>query len=206
MVALVLAGCGGGEEPAATTAGAASTTTTDAATTTTAQRSEREAVEAWLVEHRSEVFAGYEGELVGECTDGLLEGLCTIPREDLGVRKIEAVGVAASDWGADLLLERGEGGWAVVDVWAWDLESGEAGPPFSPLTALAGWWSTTAPGVTFVRECEQADPADIDQELVCAELVEADDETRTYRTGPPPAVDEHVVELHHQPDHTWTVG
>jgi hypothetical protein len=201
-VALVLAGCGD-DEPTSSTA----TTSTTSSSTTAAvvERSDAEAIESWAAEHRDEVFPGFEGELAGPCREGLQDVLCTIPREDLGPRRITAIGVAASDWGADLLLERADERWTVVDVWRWDLESGAVGPPFSPLTALAEWWSTTEPGTVLVRECEQIDPATMDQELVCAVLVESDDETRTYRTGPPPDVDEHEVELRHEPDDTWAV-
>lgn len=214
LVALIalLAACGDDDSAtstttassAATTEGTTSTTGTSTSTTG-AERSQQEAVAAWLEDNRDDVFSGFDGEFAGPCADGQIEVLCTIDREDLGVRAIVGVGVASSDWGADLLLEQGDGGWTVVEHWAWDLESDEPGPPFSPLTALAEWWATTDPDAVLVADCDDIDPSITDQRLVCAELVSANDDVRRYRTGAPPGVDEHEVEVRYEADHTWSV-
>jgi hypothetical protein len=174
-------------------------------TTTGPQRSVLEAVEVWVVEHRDTVFPGFDGEFAGACDEGVLNVLCTIPREDLGIRTIVGVGAASSDWGADLLLQRGDEGWTAVDFWAWDLESDALGPPFSALTAIAEWWSTIDPNAVFVRNCDDIN-APTAQELVCAVLESDGDEVRQYRTGRPPTIDAHQVEVHHQPDHSWVVA
>lgn len=198
VLGLALAnGCGDDESPSS---GSASTATS----TTRPQRSELEAIEQWVVAHRDTEFPGFDGEFAGPCEDGVLDVLCTIPREDLGVRKIVGVGVASSDWGADLLLQRDDAGWAAVESWSWDLESAALGPPFSPMTAIAEWWSTIDPGVVFVQDCsEVAGPTT--QDVVCAVLESGGDEVRRYRTGSPPTVDAHQLELRHQSDHSWVV-
>lgn len=199
VLSLAVAGCGDDE-----TSSSESSATT-ATSTTQPQRSELDAVRAWVAEHRDTVFPGFEGEFVGPCEEGALEVLCTVPREDLGVRSIVGVGVASSDWGGELLVQRGDEGWAAVDFWAWDLESDALGPPFSPLTAIAEWWSTIDPNAVFVRDCDEIGAPTMGEELVCAVLESGGDEVRQYRTGRPPAVDEHQVEVRYQPDHRWTV-
>jgi hypothetical protein len=194
------AGCGD-DDPSGTPASTTATTSP-----TRPQRSVLDATEEWVAEQRDTVFPGFEGEFAGTCEEGVLDVLCAIPREDLGVRAIVSVGVASSDWGADVLLERGDEGWTAIDTWTWDLESPEPGPPFSPMTAIAEWWATTDPSAVFVSRCEDVDAAVTEQQLVCAELESGGDEVRQYRTGAPPKVDTYQLELRYQPDHSWTVA
>jgi len=186
---LLLAACGDddAEEPAATS-------------TTTAPRTQEQAIEAWVSSDRDEQFPGFDGPYAGPCSDTSTEVLCTIPRDDLGSRSIVGIGVAASDWGADLLLVEGDDGWEVVASWGWDLESDAFGPPFSALTAIAEWWAEEDPAVTFVRDCTEPDPAITDQTFVCAELVDAGDDRLTYRT------DGHELVLDLQADQSWAVS
>jgi hypothetical protein len=200
LALLAVAGCGDDDA-----AGPTTSTTSAATATTEVGASVDDAIASWVAARRAEVFPGFAGAYVGPCREGVLDVVCSIDREDLGVRRIVGVGVAASDWGADVLLERGTAGWRAVEHWTWDLEGGEPGPPFSPLTALAEWWATTDPGVTFIRDCAEVDPSITGQRFVCAELVEAQDEVRTYVTGPPQDVHELEVVLRHNQDHTWTV-
>jgi hypothetical protein len=193
-------GCGDDE----TSSSPRSTTTVSSANRP--RRSVLDAVETWVVDHRDTVFSGFDGKFAGACEEGVLNVLCAIPRENLGVRAIVSVGVASSDWGVDVLLQRGDQGWMAVDDWKWNLDSAELGPPFSPMTAIAKWWVTTDPTAVFVRACEEIDTAVTDQKLVCAKLESGSDEVRRYRTGPPPSVDAHQVEVRYQQDHSWVVA
>lgn len=185
------------------------------------------AVEHWLEGAREDVFPGATGPYLGECpTDapGFTVGLCSRLTEDLGNVQLHLVGAYATDWGADLLLERGADGWAVTDVSPWpELGTPSFGTPWSPLTAIAAWWTRDAvpnlterfgEGAVHLRSCDDArEVADAatGQPLVCSVLVDTGltgdgARQRVYRSGlvdAPPSVRVSVTE---QPDHTWLVS
>lgn len=205
VAALWAAACGDDEE-AATTSTTTTSTTPPTTTDTTVPATQDDAIAAWVEADRDDQFPGFEGPYVGPCGGDQRDALCTIPREDLGSRAIVGIGVAASDWGADLLLVEGDAGWEVVASWGWDLESDALGPPFSPLTAIAEWWASEDPSATFVRECDQPDPSITDQRLVCAELLDVADDRLTYRTGPVPGAEGREVVLELRPDESWSIA
>jgi hypothetical protein len=191
-------------------------------------------IRAWLAGHRDEVFPTYEGAYIGACPEsGAAQGICSIARDDLGARQIHGVGVYATNWGAELLLERSTGGpaapdagWRVIATWPWG-DPGDAedppvyGPPWSPHTAIAEWWAGHGadrypgrPPVTYVHDCDTsgADPSITEQTLVCSTLERATDERRVYRTGllagaaGPSWADAVTLVLDHRPDHAWAVS
>lgn len=180
----------------------------------------------WLEEARDDLFPVADGPFLGECphdAPGLTVGLCSRLIEDLGAVQIHLVGVYATDWGADVLLERGADGWTVIDESPWpELGSPSFGPPWSPTTAIAAWWSRdAAPSATerfgehavHLRSCAEAREvadAPTGQPLLCSSLVESrmtgdGARQRAYLSGrvdAPPAARIAVTE---QPDHTWLV-
>lgn len=184
------------------------------------------AVGLWLEESRDDVFPGADGPYLGECpsdSSGATVGLCSRLTEDLGNVQIHLVGAYATDWGADVLLERGADGWTVIDVSPWpELGSPSFGPPWSPSTAIAAWWSHDAvPSVTerfgeravHLRSCTEAREvadAPTGQPLLCSAVTESrrtgdGARLRIYLSGlvdAPPVVRLAVTE---QPDHTWFV-
>lgn len=180
------------------------------------------AIGRWLETARDDVFPGAEGPYLGECpTDapGFTVGLCSRLTEDLGDGQIHLVGAYATDWGADVLLERGVDGWRVIDVAPWpQLGTVHFGPPWSPVTAIAAWWSQDAvpnvserfgAGAVHLRSCAEArDVADADtgQPLLCSTLVEQPGaHQRVYTTGLVDAPAALRITVTEQPDHTWSV-
>jgi hypothetical protein len=175
-----------------------------------------DAIERWLVANRAEAFPGADGPFLGTCpasTSGPTVGLCSALREDLGDVQLHSVGVYATDWGADLLVERrGERSWAVTGVSPWpELGSRYDGSPWSPVTAITAWWHERATaqygaGAVHLRSCTDASVVgDTTQPLLCSVLLDARDGIRTYSSGlagAPPDVELTVVE---RPDRTWLV-
>jgi hypothetical protein len=202
---------GGGDEPST------------AVVTATPQ----DGIRAWLAGHRAEVFPTYDGDYIGVCPEsGAAQGICSMARDDLGARQIHGVGVYATNWGAELLLERAAPatGWRVIATWPWG-EPGDAedppvyGPPWSPHAAIAEWWADNGadrypgrPPVTYVHDCDAsgADPSITEQTLVCSTLERATDARRVYRTGLLADADADgdavTLVLDHEPDHTWAVS
>ena len=176
-----------------------------------------EAIDRWLTANRDAIFPGADGPFLGTCperTSGPTIGLCSSLREDLGEVQLHSVGAFATDWGADLLLERsGARAWVVTGVSPWpQLGMRYDGSPWSPVTAITAWWHERAaarygPGAAHLRSCSDAVPtADATaQPLLCSVLIDARDGVRTYASGlagAPPDVELTVVE---RPDRTWLV-
>ena len=177
-----------------------------------------DAVGAWLVAHRAEELPGAAGGYLGTCpTDapGYTTGICSALVEDLGDVQIHLVGPYATDWGADLLLERTSRGWTVAGVSRWpELGVRYDGPPWSPLTAITTWWFDRAAarygeGAVHLRSCAEATSvadARTGQPLLCSTLVRSGDGVRVYESGlvgRPPDV---RLTLEEAPDHTWAVS
>jgi hypothetical protein len=166
-----------------------------------------DAIEHWLAANREDVFPGAAGGYLGTCpTDGpgYTVGLCSALVEDLGDVQIHLVGAYATDWGADLLLERTVDGWRVAEVAPWpELGVRHDGPPWSPLTAVTGWWADQ--GAIHLRSCDDAVGAATGQELRCSTLVEADGARRVYDSGVAGAPAEVRVTVVRQADRTWAV-
>jgi hypothetical protein len=174
-----------------------------------------DAIDRWLATNRDQVFPGAEGPFLGTCPSGSSQasGICSSLREDLGDVQLHIVGVHATDWGADLLLERrSEDAWVVTGVSPWpQLGTRYDGSPWSPLTAITTWWYDEAAarfgeGAVHLRSCSDAADAQTAQPLLCSVLVDAGDGVRTYTSGlagSPPAIELTVVE---RPDHTWLVA
>lgn len=153
----------------------------------------------WLAANRDEAFPGAEGGEIGTCPDEApagTVGLCSALREDLGDRQIHLTGAYATDWGADLLLERTASGWAVVDWAPWP-EGGTRwfGPPWSPLAAIGEWWSTRSE-LPHVGAC----PAEPVEGVLCSTFVGSEGDVRRYRSGDLDLVAEA------QADGTWVVS
>lgn len=179
------------------------------------------AIDRWLVEAREDVFPGAPGAYLGACpadTPGFTVGLCSRLSEDLGTLQIHAVGVYATDWGADVLLERGANGWAVIDVSPWpQLGSLYFGPPWSPMTAIGAWWSDGAvpsaterfgAGAVHLRSCTEAtEVADVGtgQPLLCSALVEERNGARVYESGLADRPFTVRLVVTEQPRHAWRV-
>lgn len=159
-----------------------------------------EVVADWLAATRDEVFPGAEGGLLGTCpaeAPAGTVGLCSSLREDLGDRQIHLAGAYATDWGADVLLERrADGAWAVVDWVPWP-EGGTEwfGPPWSPLAAIGEWWSTRS-DVSHIGAC----PAEPVEGVLCSTFVGGDGDVRRYRSG------DLELGATAQPDGTWRVS
>ena len=174
-----------------------------------------EAVGDWLVDHRDELFPGSTIPYIGTCpTDapGLVTGLCSNLREDLGDHQIHLVGAYATDWGADVLLERDGGSWSVIASSPWpELGTRYDGPPWSPSTAITTWWFDRAAerfgeGAVHLRSCAEAGAvADTAQPLLCSTLVADDGDERTYDSGLVGADPVVRIVLAREADHTWTV-
>ena len=152
----------------------------------------------WLAANRDEVFPGADGGEIGTCPADApagTVGLCSALREDLGDRQIHLAGAYATDWGADVLLERTAAGWAVVDWVPWP-EGGTTwfGPPWSPLAAIGEWWSTRS-DLPHIGAC----PPEPIEGVLCSALVDVDGDVRRYRSG-----DLELVTTA-QPDGTWVV-
>ena len=184
------------------------------------------AIRHWLEQSRDEVFPGFAGPFIGECpvdAPGVTVGLCSRLVEDLGTVQIHLVGVYATDWGADVLVEGGSEGWTVIDEAPWpELGTPSFGPPWSPLTAIAAWWSDDAvpsaaerfgEHAVHLRSCAEAREvadAPTEQPLLCSTIDESQRTSegmrvRTYLSGlldASPAVRIAVTE---QPDHVWLV-
>lgn len=164
---------------------------------------------AWLAAN-----GAIPGDYTGTCEhDGRDDALCSALREDLGDTQIHTLGVYASEFGVDVLLDTSTDQWQVVAAQQWP-ELGEPydGPPWSPLTAITAWWSDRATAMygtdaVHLRDC--ADASGIgpnDQTLLCSTLVEEGASIRVYdsgRTGAPADVRITVTE---QRDHTWAVS
>ena len=177
-----------------------------------------EAIETWFDGHRDELFPTNTDPYAGKCPasydERFLGTICSTLLEDLGAHQIHIIGVWATDWGGDLLLERSGSAWRVVGAEAWpDLgDPTHFGPPWSPLTAIGAWWAEhgatyfDAASVVHVRDCADATPATgSEQVIVCSSLVRDQGTVRTYSSGrvnEPPRV---VLEVEKAPDETWTV-
>jgi hypothetical protein len=171
----------------------------------------------WLVEHRQLLFPGYDEPYVGRCPvggGGPAEGLCSAPFEDLGDLQIHQVGVVATNWGADILLERTAAGWWVVDWSAWPMpETPGFRPVWSPQSSIAAWWEGRAEaaygsGAVHVHGCAQAlevAGSGTGQPILCSSLVEDRGMQRIYASGlaGEPA-DVHLL-VTRGADHRWTV-
>lgn len=157
-----------------------------------------EVIGGWLAEHREDAFPGAEGGYLGTCPEEApagTVGLCSALREDLDDRQIHLAGAYATDWGADLLLERVDGAWAVVDWEPWPaLDARSYGPPWSPLAAIGEWWAART-DVAHVGAC----PAETVEGLLCSTFVRGDGDVRRYRSG-----DRELVATA-APDGTWVV-
>ena len=178
------------------------------------------AVSAWTAAHRAEAFPGVTGPFLGACSTvpSGTQGLCTLPREDLGDGRIVGVGVVATDSGVDLLVlptidPLGLLTWHVADSAAWPAPgSGSFGPPWSPSTALAAWTATDGTGVfgagaTYVAGCSASGAiAGPDQVLLCGSLVEQTKTQRTYAVGVMGGAPAMRIQLSELGDHTWWVS
>lgn len=156
-------------------------------------------IREWLATNRDEVFPGAAGGEIGTCREEApagTVGLCSALREDLGDRQIHLAGAYASDWGADLLLERTAVGWAVVDWVPWPSGGTQwFGPPWSPLAAIGQWWSTRS-DLPHIGAC-LAEPV---EGTLCSTLVDATGDVRRYESGGIALVAEA------RPDGTWVVS
>lgn len=174
-----------------------------------------DAIATWLVDHRDTVFPGATGGYLGTCpTDapGFTVGLCSSLTEDLGDVQLHLVGAYATDWGADLLLERTANAWSVTAVSPWpELGTRYDGSPWSPITAVTGWWYDRAAerygaGAVHLHRCADAlGAADTGQPLLCSTVVATSDEQRIYDSGLAGAPPDVRITVLAQPDHTWTV-
>jgi len=183
----------------------------------TAGVSPTDAIGTWLEVNRHEVFPGATGPYLGACpatSAEVLIGLCSSLSEDLGDVRIHRVGVYATDWGADVLLESTPAGWTVTAVSRWpELGTRYDGAPWSPVTAITGWWFDRAEarfgaGAVHLHGCSDAEGAmETGQPLLCSTLVERSDDgaRRVYDSGlvgEDPVV---RIEVERRTDHTWTV-
>lgn len=177
---------------------------------------ETDAVETYLAEARAELFPTYEEPYIGTCpTSGDARGLCSALLEDLGDLRIHTVGVYATDWGADLLLERVRSGWQVIDSSPWpELGAADAfGPPWSPQTTIAEWWSTRSepvygPDTVHLRSCGEAGEVaagGTGQTILCSTLVDDQGDVRVYRSGRVGSDAAVYLRLVEADDHTWSV-
>jgi hypothetical protein len=174
------------------------------------------AIESWLADHHDQLFAGAPSSYVGSCaTDAV--GLCSTMTDDLGDAQVHIVGVTASDWGADVLVEQGaDGTWQVTGVEAWPaLGDRYDGAPWSPTTAITSWWygddrAATMYGADAIHlaRCDDAPVtagADDAQPLLCSTLVEDGGTTRVYDSGLAGHPADVRITLERQPDRTWAV-
>ena len=187
-------------------------------TTTLAPATIDDAIAAWVASARATVFPTYEGAYVGACPAdaSTTPGLCSMFREDLGTRRIYGVGASASDWGADVLVEReGAAGWAVIASAPWpnlgDNDAGWFGPPWSPHTAIRRWLSTDTSGTfpanaVYVGEAgSEAAIAGPDQTLLYGTLVSVSGETRVYAVFAQAEVVRLYLRTVEGLEHAWTV-
>jgi hypothetical protein len=172
-------------------------------------------IRAWVMVNRADVFHGAEGPYVGSCpsaSDPGVTGLCSSFVEDLGRLRIYTVGVYATDWGADLLLERSNAAWTVIDSEPWPVlgTPGAFGPPWSPQTAIAAWWSSRSGGsfgadAVHISSCDDAGAVATGQPVLCSTLREDRGDVRVYDSGLVGETPEVRIVLEQQPDHTWKV-
>jgi hypothetical protein len=175
------------------------------------------AIESWLGDHRDQLFRGAPSTYVGTCESATTDGLCSTETEDLGDAQVHTVGVTATDWGADVLVERNaaDGSWQVTGVEAWPaLGDRYDGPRWSPTTAITTWWTDDAKaetmygaGAVHLRSCDEAAAATAGtgQPLLCSALVEDTGATRVYDSGQVGRPADVRITVAAQPDRTWTV-
>lgn len=181
------------------------------ATESSAADDRAEAIARWLAETDPVPTTPY----TGTCADsGSVGMLCSSRHEALGDEEIHVVGLHATDAGMDVLLERADGRWTVVDAAPWpDLGAPHAGPPWSPTTAITAWWSERAtdvygsPDAVHLPTCADGDglAAAGGQTLLCSTLVEDVDGTRVYDSGRVGAPADVRITVVRQPDRTWAV-
>lgn len=177
------------------------------------------AIESWLGDHRDQLFQGAPTDYVGPCDSAATDGLCSTVTEDLGDAQVHTVGVTATDWGADVLVERSaaDGSWQVTGIEAWPaLGDRYDGPRWSPTTAITTWWTEDAKaetmygaGAVHLRSCDEAEAASTGgvtgQALLCSTLVEDTGATRVYDSGRVGRPADVRITVAAQPDRTWTV-
>ena len=198
---------------AAVAVSAARSTRTLEIGTTSAAPGPSDAIATWVMQDAGDTLGAGDATYLGTCTDDMAPdeaGLCSALVEDLGDTQIHLVGLPASDWGADVLVERvDDGTWRVAAAAPWpDLGAEHRGPPWSPTAAIGAWWSTRAAdyyGVDIPHLASCADAVAGEQAL-CSTVVELSETERTYDSGLVGRPADVRITLVEQPDHTWLVS